>query len=100
MALAAVRHEEPDRLCVGGEILVPPTALGHGEVDDVVEIGRNPGEVTTGQVDRLAAHARLLEVISRRGVGEAGDAPHLVVGREGLGDWNGDLPGGAGDEDL
>ena len=59
-----------------------------------------PAEVTRGQVDGLAPNPGLLEAFPRRGVGEAGDAPHLVVGREGSGDGSGDLAARTGDQDL
>ncbi len=100
LGAAAVGHQEANRLGVGPEVLVPPAALGHRQVDDVVEVGRNPGEVAVGQVDGFAPHAGLLEAVPRRAVGEAGDAPYLVVGRKRLGDGSGDLPGRTRDQDF
>src|SRR6478735_4872622 len=98
LGAAAVGHEESDRLGVGPEVLIPPAALGHRQVDDVVEVGRNPGVVAVGQVDGFAPHAGLLEALTRSAVGEAGDAPYLVIGCEGRGDGPGDLPGRTRDQ--
>jgi hypothetical protein len=95
-----VGHQETDGLRVGREVLVPSAALGDREIDDVVEVGRDRSEVTGGQIDRLASHARLLEALSGGGVGEPGDAPHLVVGGKRLGDGGCDLAGRTGDENL
>ncbi|BCI88079.1 hypothetical protein NIIDMKKI_32850 [Mycobacterium kansasii] len=76
------------------------TAFGHRKVEDVVEVGRDRGEVAGGQVDRLAADTGLLEAGTGGGVGEAGDAPDLVVGRQGPGDGCADLAGDTGDQDF
>ena len=100
LCTTAVSHQEADRLRVGREVLVPPAALGHRQVEHVVEVGRETGEVTCGQVDGLTPNPRLLEAFPRRRVGEAGDAPHLVVGRKCPGDGSGDLAARTGDQDL
>ena len=93
-------HEQSDRLRVGPEVLVPVPALGHRQVEDVVEVGWEPGEVTGGQVDRLAPNPGLLERVPSRGIGEAGNTPHFVLARQSPGDGSGDLTGRTGDQDL
>ena len=97
---AAVRHQQAGRFGVGAEVLVPSAALGHRQVEHVVEVGRKSAEVTRREVDGLAPNARLLQAFPCRRVAEAGDAPHFVVGREGLRDGCGDLAARSGDQDF
>ena len=97
---AAVGHQQPDGLRIGPEVFVPLAALGHRQVDHVVEVGWETIEVTCGQVDRLAPHPRLLEVFTHRGIGEPGDPPDFVIDRQGFGDGSGNLSGWTGDQNL
>ena len=98
--VAAVRHQEPDGLGVGREIFLPVPALGHRQVEHIIKIGGQAVKLPGGQVDGDAAHPRLLQGLTRRRVGEPGNTPDFVIGRQGLGDRTGNLSGRTGDQNL
>ena len=100
LRVGAVRHQKACRFGVRAEVLVPSAALGHRKVEDIVEVGRKSAEIARREVHGLAPDAALLQALARRGIGETGDAPHLVVGRQRLGDGCGHLAARSGDENL
>ena len=78
-----------------------PGPLERGEVHDVGEVVGHAGEVAARDVAHTRASRPSASTCARLSVvGEAGDPPHLVVGREVAGERERDLPGGSGDEDL
>ena len=79
--------------------LCPSAALGHRQIEHVIEVGREPDEVTGGQVDRRHRTPAFPRP-PRPPMGESGDTPHLVIDRQGPGDWRGILTARTGDQDL
>ena len=65
-----------------------------GDVEQVSEVRRQVAELSGGEVERPGGHADRLDLLARRGVAEAGDAPHLVVGGERRGEPERDPPAG------
>jgi hypothetical protein len=69
-------------------------------MDDVVEVVRQIAEVAGRDVDRARGGAGRLDLVARRGIGDSGDAPHLVLMREVLHQRKPELAARTGDEDL
>ena len=81
-------------------VVVEPGPHERGEVQHVGEVVGQVAEVAVAEVAHERGHADGVDLLARRRVAEARDPPHLVVGREVLGERERDLPRRAGDEDL
>ena len=83
-ARAAVLEHETGALDVGAErrLELAQVGPGPGEVQHVREVVGEVAEVVGPQVDRVGRDPRVLELLPRGAVGEPGETPHLVVGRE------------------
>ena len=99
LGVLVVLHQPGQAAAVGLEVEVPVVGLGHGEVDDVVGVGREAADIAAGQIDRHAAHPGRFEPGPGRRVLEPGRPHHLVVPGQGHGDRLGHLAGDSGDDD-
>jgi hypothetical protein len=97
-----VREQQPGALRIHGDgvVVVEAGPLVRGEVDHVGEVVGHAGEVSPFQITDSGRDAQCGNSITALGIREAGDAPHVVVGREVPGERERDLPRGSGDEDL
>src|SRR5207247_1920252 len=95
-------EQQPGALGVDGDgvVEVETGALEGREVHDVGEVVGHAGEVATTQVARHGGDPQRVDPLAIGRIGEARDAPDLVVAREGAGQRERDLPGRPGDEDL
>ena len=95
-AVAAVLEHEPGALGVHPQraVVVVGAEVGR-EVQQVGEVGGQVAEVAVGEVEGARRHAERLDLLARRRVAEAGDAPDLVVGRQRPGEAVRDAPGRA-----
>ena len=98
----AVLHQEPGGLGVGpnGPVVVGLRTHPDGEVHDVGEVVGQVAVVARLEVDGHRRDADRLGPLPAAVGGEAGGAPHLVVGGEDPGDGVADLAGQSGDEHL
>ena len=97
-----MREQQSGALGVDGDgvVEVDARALERGEVHDVGEVVGHVGEVARREVAHPRGDAERVDPGAALVVGESGDAPHVVVGREMPRQRERDLPGGPGDEDL
>ena len=102
LRLPAVREQQPGALGVHADrvVEVEPGPHERGEVQHVGEVVGQLGEVAVADVAHERGHADRVDLLACRGIAEACDPPHLVVGREVLRERERDLPGRAGDQDL
>ena len=81
-------QQQAGALRVGAERLLERVGAA-SEVCEVQHVGEVVGEsdeVATGDVDRVRGDPRVVDLGACRGIGEAGGAPHLVVGGERAGE--------------
>ncbi len=100
---ADVGQDLAGRLGVDAEVDGPAAGLGHGQVEDDVDVVGRGGQLVEGtpvEVDGAAVDAGRVELGPGRLVGEAGRADHLVaLGGQGEGQRLGHPAGHPDDDD-